>query len=45
MIVDEMIGNINAATLKTSNEFKNTVEDIMKNPTPVICQRTEEMMN
>lgn len=47
MIVDETIGNINAATLKTSNEFKNTVEDITKNPTPVILPtngRNDELM-
>lgn len=47
MIVDEAIGNINAATLKTSNEFKNTVEDMMKNSTPVILPtngRDDELM-
>ncbi|EFR39658.1 hypothetical protein [Clostridium sp. HGF2] len=36
MTMDETIGSINAAKLKTSNEFKNTVDDMMKNTTPVI---------
>lgn len=36
MTMDETIGNINAATLKTSKEFKNTVKDMLKKSTPVI---------
>lgn len=47
MTMDEIIGSINAATLKTSTELKNTVEDMLKESTPVILPtngRDEELI-